>query len=221
MYRLLLAVLGLANFPYIRTCCSPDVLQGTAMYYGYIVKEQKPYQNMIKFYYDADEKKIAMITNTMGNMTDQVRDIYDYSARKRYVITNNNTCNVTELENPFEKICVPSSANFMGSTNLGNSKANMSVDMYRMNVKKGKMSGQADIMVTPMEGGECTLVGVVMNGEKNGDFQMTETSIYMNFTFEIPDKSVFEPPKQCFKHNKMESILFEVLGGIRREIFIW
>lgn len=221
MYRLLLAVVGLANLPYIRTCCSPDVLQGNAMYYGYMVEEKESYQNMVKFYYDADKKKIATITTNMGNRTGQVRDIYDFAAGKRYVITDNSSCNVTKLKRSFEKICVPSSAKFMGSADLGNSEAKMSVDMYRLKVKKGKMSGEADIMVTPMDGGKCTLVGVVMSGGKDGEIQMTETSVYMNFTFEISDKSVFQPPKQCYRNNESESLLFEVLGGIRREIYIF
>mmetsp|Transcript_16200 Transcript_16200/g.27917 ORF Transcript_16200/g.27917 Transcript_16200/m.27917 type:complete len:99 (+) Transcript_16200:1-297(+) len=53
-------------------------------------------QNMVKFYYDAEEKKTAKITTSMTG--EKVIDIADYSDKKRYVITSNGTkCNVTKL----------------------------------------------------------------------------------------------------------------------------
>jgi hypothetical protein len=177
------------------------------------------FQNMIKFYYDADEKKVAKKTTYMiGNTLKEVLFIDDYVDGKRYAITNGNTCNVTELKKEFEKICVTPNAKFLGSTVLGNTNANMRVDMYSATIQRDEVSFETDYMVTPMDGGDCTLVGVVANGKADGNLFMTETSVYTNFTFQIPDKSVFQPPSQCFGFRSIGNLrLFEVIGGYRKK----
>lgn len=173
---------------------------------------------MVKVYYDADEKKVAKKTTVMmGNKPTEVLTIDDYVKGKRYVITNGNTCNVTELKEQFEKICVTPNAKFLGSTVLGNTNTNMRVDMYSATIRRGEISFETSFMVTPMDGGDCTLVGVVANGKEEGNLFMMETSIYSNFTFEIPDKSVFKPPSECFRYESMGNLLFEVIGRYRQK----
>lgn len=168
---------------------------------------------MQKFYYDEEEEKVARVTKDM--MGQPVRDIFDFSAKKRYVITN-GTCNVTDLKEPFKKSCVPPSAVFMGSTVLGNTYDNMKVDNYRLNISQGPVSIESAFMIAPMKGGDCTMVGLVAFGKDQNGYQFSETSIYMNFSFEITDKSVFQPPKQCKEPENSGTLLFEVLGGFRR-----
>lgn len=203
----------LISISYTQSCCAPSVVQGTAMSYGFVSVGKTAYQNMQKFYYDEEEEKVARVTKDM--MGQPVRDIFDFSAKKRYVITN-GTCNVTDLKEPFQKSCVPPSAVFMGSTVLGNTYDNMKVDNYRLNISQGPVSIESAFMIAPMKGGDCTMVGLVAFGKDQNGYQFSETSIYMNFSFEITDKSVFQPPKQCKEPENSGTLLFEVLGGFRR-----
>lgn len=173
---------------------------------------------MVKFYYDAEEKKTAKITTSMTG--EKVIDIADYSDKKRYVITSNGTkCNVTKLNEEFQEICVPSSAKFMGSTVLGNSMDNLTVDMYNFVMSRGDVSLETKLMVTPMNGGDCTLVGIVVFVKDKDGFEASETGVYSDLSFEIPDKSVFKPPKSCSDPDDVtDTLLFEVLVGYRRKV---
>lgn len=173
---------------------------------------------MIKFYYDEEEEKVARVIVNMKGQTIR-RDILDYPAKKHYVITSGTVCNVTDLTEPFQKSCVPPTAVFMGSTVLGNTYDNMKVDNYHINISVGLLSLQSAFMAAPMKGGECTAVGVVTFGEVQGGYKFSETVVYMNMSFEITDKSVFTPPKQCNEPDNMGPLLFEVLGGFRRYWF--
>lgn len=174
----------------------------------------------IQLYYDADEEKIAIVgTNGIGQM---VRIISDYSAKKHYVITNENVCNVTDLNESFQKICVPTNAVFLGSAVLGNSYDNMTVDNYYVTMSQRNLSFDINLMATPMTGGDCTIEGMVSFGKDNNDrYQIFETSVYMNYTFKIADKSVFLPPKQCNQPDNMGILMFDVLEEIRRGILIF
>lgn len=172
------------------------------------------FQKMIQLYYDADEEKIAIVgTNRIGQM---LRIISDYSAKKRYVITNENVCNVTDLKDSFQKICVPTNAVFLGSAVLGNSYDNMTVDNYYVNMTQGNLSFDVNLMATPMKGDDCTVEGMVSFGKDKNGYQIFETSVYVNYTFKIADKSMFLPPKQCNEPDNSGTLLFEVLGGFRR-----
>lgn len=213
MHLIKFIALILISLSYTKSCCFPNEVEVTAMGYGLIAQGKTNYQRQIQLYYDADEEKIAIVgTNGIGQM---VRIISDYSAKKRYVITN-GTCNVTDLKEPFQKSCVPPSAVFMGSTVLGNTYDNMKVDNYRLNISQGPVSIESAFMIAPMKGGDCTMVGLVAFGKDQNGYQFSETSIYMNFSFEITDKSVFQPPKQCKEPENSGTLLFEVLGGFRR-----
>lgn len=172
---------------------------------------------MQKFYYDEEEKKVARVTTNM--MGQPVRDIFDFPAKKRYVITNGTACNVTDLNEPFQKSCVSPSAVFMGSTVLGNTDDNMKVDNYRFNITQGPVTIETSFMIAPMKGGDCTVVGMVAYGKDQNGYQFSGTTIYMNFSFEITDKSVFQPPKQCNEPDNTGTLLFEVLGGFSRHGF--
>lgn len=150
-------------------------------------------QKEIQLYYDADEEKIAIVsTNRIGQ---KLRIISDYSAKKRYVITNENVCNVTDLNMPFQEICVPTKAVFVGSAVLGNSYDNMTVDNYYVTMSQRNMSFDINLMATPMKGDDCTVEGMVSFGKDKNGYQIFETSVYMNYSFKITDKSVFLPPK--------------------------
>uniref|UniRef100_A0A8W8JYI1 Mammalian ependymin-related protein 1 n=2 Tax=Magallana gigas TaxID=29159 RepID=A0A8W8JYI1_MAGGI len=209
----------LISISYTKSCCFPSEVEVTAMGYGLIAQGKTNYQKEIQLYYDADEEKIAIVsTNRIGQ---KLRIISDYSAKKRYVITNENVCNVTDLNEPFQEMCVPTNAVFVGSAVLGNSYDNITVDNYYVTMSQRNMSFDINLMATPMKGDDCTVEGMVSFGKDKNGYQIFETSVYMNYSFKITDNSVFLPPKQCNQPDNMGILLFDVLEEIRSGILIF
>lgn len=195
------------SISYAQSCCFPSEVEVTVMGYGLIAQGKTNYQKMLKLYYDAEGKKTAIVsTNKIGQM---LRIIADYSAKKRYIITDENECNVTDLNISFQEICVPTNAVFLGSSVLGNLYDNMTVDNYYVNINQENMSFDVNLMTTPMKSGECTVEGVVSFRKDKYGYQIFETNIFMNYTFEITDKSVFQPPKQCSEPGDMGILLVD------------
>lgn len=121
-----------------------------------------------------------------------MRDIFDGSTKKGYVITDENVCDVIDLKEPLQKICLPQPMVFMGSTVLDNNYNNLTVDNYYVNRSQGNLFTDINFMTIPLKEGVCTLLKALYQNDKT--FLTRE---YINYKFEITDKSVFQPPIQC------------------------
>uniref|UniRef100_A0A8W8JUE8 Uncharacterized protein n=1 Tax=Magallana gigas TaxID=29159 RepID=A0A8W8JUE8_MAGGI len=115
------------RFPYIKPCCYPSVFEVTKK--STIIAEENSI-NQEKLYYSAEIGKVAEVrTNELGQTE---RKIYDRATKKRYVITDENVCDVTDLYESIQKSCMPPSAVFIGSTVLDNN--NLTVNNYYVNI---------------------------------------------------------------------------------------
>lgn len=118
------------------------------------------------------------------------RKIYDRATKKRYVITDENVCDVTDLYESIQKMCMPPSAVFIGSTVLDNN--NLTVNNYYVNISHENSFIDINLMTIPIKEGICFVVKSVIKFQND-----TLTSEYINYTFEITNMSVFQTPKQC------------------------
>lgn len=99
-------------------------------------------------------------------------------------------CDVTDLYESIQKMCMPPSAVFIGSTVLDNN--NLTVNNYYVNKSHENSFIDINLMTIPIKEGVCFEVKRVIKFQN-----VTLTSEYINYTFGITDMSVFQTPKQC------------------------
>lgn len=139
-----------------------------------------------KIYFSAEIGKAAEVRTNEWGQTER----NDRATKKRYVITDENVCDVTDLYESIQKICMPPSAVFIGSTVLDNN--NLTVNNYYVNKSHENSFIDINLMTIPIKEGVCIVVKSVIKFQND-----TLTSEYINYTFEITDMSVFQTPKQC------------------------
>ncbi|XP_052718305.1 uncharacterized protein LOC128190325 [Crassostrea angulata] len=173
------------SFEYIQSCCFPSVFEVTKI--NTIIAEENS-TNQEKIYFSAEIGKAAEVRTNEWGQTE--RKIYDKATKKRYVITDENVCDVTDLYKSIQKMCMPPSAVFIGSTVLDNN--NLTVNNYYVNISHENSFIDINLMTIPIKEGVCFVVKRVIKFQN-----VTLTSEYINHTFEITDMSVFQTPKQC------------------------
>uniref|UniRef100_K1QXZ0 Uncharacterized protein n=1 Tax=Magallana gigas TaxID=29159 RepID=K1QXZ0_MAGGI len=134
------------SFEYIQSCCFPSVFEVTKI--NTIIAEENS-TNQEKIYFSAEIGKAAEVRTNEWGQTE--RKIYDRATKKRYVITDENVCDVTDLYESIQKMCMPPSAVFIGSTVLDNN--NLTVNNYYVNTSHGNSFIDINLMTIPIKEG--------------------------------------------------------------------
>lgn len=111
-----------------------------------------------KIYFSAEIGKAAEVRTNEWGQTE--RKIYDRATKKRYVITDENVCDVTDLYESIQKMCMPPSAVFIGSTVLDNN--NLTVNNYYVNKSHENSFIDINLMTIPIKEGVCIVVKSVI-----------------------------------------------------------
>ncbi|XP_062574032.1 uncharacterized protein LOC134235881 isoform X4 [Saccostrea cucullata] len=150
--------------------------------------QEKRFTQMM-FSYDAKSHKIASIYLTQPEGY-EVNIIQDFAAGKLYN-WNRTTCHVSP-SGAFNNICIPAEAKPVQKTFMGVSPVIINLDTY--------MISQNNFTFFYRVGLNCTYVEMGGFSSKIPQTDVQLLYVFYNTTMGIKDRSVFIPPKMCFKN---------------------
>jgi len=104
--------------------------------------------------------------------------------------------NIPSVNKEMTNNCLPSSAQFLGSTMLGAKDGGLPVSSWRTNYQSNNLNMTIDMATTDMDG-TCTPISELVIGMNSDKTSFMSVSSFMNLKAGVENPEVFHPPQSC------------------------